>query len=338
MAANESANKAYYASGNKSAIRRASPVVRKGRLDDPIQANASPVHIPGDTSTDQYYRSGGSSMQQRAAKAPPMVPVDPKADSKARPAAGRGYGTTLERDLRRPLIVRDRKQVRDAVQKIVDALNAGTTPVLVQVPKNSSIEADVRTGLDIQVAREQITRDQYRDVNFALIPDDGTALADQVFGKIDKNALPEVKIGTDPEDVLPDDFGAFVKEENNDAPVETSRVTSVSGGSAVVQAPAGDDTDDDVPDTEVPFEHTEVEAQPDIVNTIVDNAVADGVDVAALSGTDAGAPLGEPTGPQGEPGVDTSSDAEPETDDEATTASATNKPAKPKSAKKTGKK
>jgi len=254
MAANESSNKAYYGSGQKSVINNKNPLYRTGNVNDPLQANASPVHVAGDTSTDQYYKNGGSKMQRRAAEPAKFIPVDPRADSKARPAAGAAYTTPLEGDLRRPLLVKEGHPaaIRAAVARIVELLLGGTSPVIVHVA-DVGFEPDIRTGLDIRVAREEISRDQYRDVQFSLAPKTGTELADQTFGAIDPASLPEVKVGEDPEDAIPDDIEAFVKgntDADDVAPAapEASRVQTISAPAA--PAEDNDDTDDDVTNTQ----------------------------------------------------------------------------------------
>jgi hypothetical protein len=172
------------------------------------------VQVRGDSSTDQYYRNGGSASQRRITPPPRQVPTDGShRDSKARPAAGGAYAKdgTASSGLVRPLraLGTDRQDTRAVIEQIAQLLQDGQATVIVQVA-NAAVEAEVRTGLEIRVAREQITADRYRDVRFELIPADNAQLADQTFGKIDPAALPVVNVDADVE--LPEDFAAFVKD------------------------------------------------------------------------------------------------------------------------------
>ncbi len=207
MADNRSSDNKYYSSGNKSAINNGSPVNRRGRLGDPITTANIQAPSHDDRNSDKYYRNAKTPAgqpqrktvpQHNAKKLPTVNPGEAYASSAANDPASQGAV--------RPLIVRDRTAVRDVVSQIVALLLGGQIRVLVQVASDS-LEADVRLGLDLRTAREEITRDQYRDVVFSLIPKDNAEVAEQMVGKLDPAAVP-VRAE---ESALPDDFAAFVK-------------------------------------------------------------------------------------------------------------------------------
>lgn len=216
---NQSADNRYYKDGNRSVINNASASARRGRPGAPLRANVTPTYVRGDSSTDQYYQNGGSRSQRRVTPPAPLVPANGPRDSKARPSAGRAYANdgTASSGLVRPLQVvgESREVVRAAIESVVSALTEGQSTVLVQVA-TPAIEAQIRTGLEIRIAREQITGDRYRDVRFELLPKDSAELAERVFGTIDPATLPVVDVDKANAEDLPDDFAAFVKGGDDD--------------------------------------------------------------------------------------------------------------------------
>ena len=182
-------SKKYYASGQRSTVNNRFVPTRKGRPGTPLQARGSPNFRPGDTSGDRYYREGGSRMS-------PMT----NGPTLAAPNSNQSLDMTVT-----PLRVQGRGDIRAVVQQIVSNLQRGEPAVVVQVA-DAHLEGDVRLQLDLQVAREAITRDRYRDVRFELIPPTAQALAEAKFG-------PPVSPTVRAEEELPTDFAAYVKGE-----------------------------------------------------------------------------------------------------------------------------
>jgi hypothetical protein len=203
---NESVDKKIYGSGQKSVINNSFPAARRGAIGDPIRANRSAAQGLNDSSTDQYYRSGGS-------KQSPSVPgllVSPDGHgSAARPVAGAAW--SAEAGIIRPLEVHDRFAIRNAAARIVELLNQNQPRVLVQVA-DPGFETDIRMHLNLAVGREEL-KDRYRlnDVAFELLPRTGEEIARQAFGYVTEAYAANVPPAGEDEP-LPDDIAAFVKE------------------------------------------------------------------------------------------------------------------------------
>lgn len=247
---NATADQRYYKGPkgrNESVINR-NGSDRRGRPGAPLKSVASPVVVVGDTSTDKYYNTGGSKMQQRRTPPPAEVPAK-HTDTKARPKPGAVYKSNkpdpATHGVVRPLVVDQNKpaNIRAAIQEIVDLMQGGQEVVIVQVV-DAAAETAIRTGLDIRCAREEITRDQYRDVKFSLLPKTGAEIAEQAFGKVKPEQVP---VASDDEPEMPKDFANFVNsgEDDDDEPEKTKPAAAGAPPGAAVPIATGEDYGDD---------------------------------------------------------------------------------------------
>jgi hypothetical protein len=128
-----------------------------------------------------------------------LVPVAP-----VRP--GQSYADAP--DVIKPIRVHSLADVATARDQVLAAFAAGAAAVIVEAAPGT--ENQLRTQLDLLVARETLKQEQYNAIRFRAMAADAAAEAIQSFGEVDKNALPTVKVE---EEQLPEDFDKFVKDE-----------------------------------------------------------------------------------------------------------------------------
>jgi hypothetical protein len=134
----------YYASGNKS-------VIDNSFAHHPLTPIPTPNFIFGDPSTDKYYNAAGSVMGRQG---------QPLEAAAAAPAADLAARITVA--------VNSQGEIAAAIGEVCARLGRGDPRVVVELA-DPAFERPIRTDLELRVAREQLTPDQYRDVRFSTV-------------------------------------------------------------------------------------------------------------------------------------------------------------------------
>lgn len=193
---NQTSDQKYYASRNPSALSGSRGGDGVGRPGQPPVSRPDPPKVHGDTDTDQYYREGGSAAQRRMM--PKSRPVPPPI------VAGRQRQSAV------PVYLKavDRLSLREAVKQAINKLAAGEPQVVVDAATNA-LEVDVRTGIELAVARNQITPAQAGRLVTRVVPSTAPAIAPPEPSKV-----PAAK--EDEDVVMPDDFAAFLTKDEDE--------------------------------------------------------------------------------------------------------------------------
>lgn len=137
-----------YQSADKSVVRnsRAEKLNLKSVATPPAASGA--LGAFSNATTDKYYANNSG--------VPGGEPVAVADSSTARAVAGRISTLT------------DEGQLPGAVTDIVNLLSSGAAPV--NVPITEDLVSQLRTSLEIRAGNEEITREQYNDVVFEVLP------------------------------------------------------------------------------------------------------------------------------------------------------------------------
>jgi hypothetical protein len=256
-----------YRSGQRSAIDN-SGSDRRGRPGDPLKANPSATLHRDNQNTNKYYAEAvgeGAAVPESGGAAPGGGgrPVEP--------------GAPVQNT--QPLLLENESDVSKIRGRIIQRLEAGQDRVVVQLGSDDpgKLQRLLRTQLDLAVAREQITEEQYRDVYFAGAPAKAPPKAEQV---------PEAA-----DDELPDDFDAFVKrtdEQSEEDPVdaeharieeETAAMNEAQAGLDATPAPEAEDGADDEDDGDSADDTDEDDTDEDDVDEDDGDSGEDAADV-----------------------------------------------------------
>jgi hypothetical protein len=211
---NQTADKKYYASCVESVINNDHVLTRKGRVGDPVMIDAPAVPNPNDTSTDRYYRSGGSVTGRRGQPvgkvAVPSTPQKVGRDGVARPTVKPGQTVQVAGAgaVSRPIRVTSRDGVTPALLTAAAMLTQGEQQIFIEAA-DAQLERRLITAVDLGLARGELTQAQARRIRISIIPS-REQLVQRIVGGVKVPEKSQELI--DPIAGI-DDFDKFVKGE-----------------------------------------------------------------------------------------------------------------------------
>lgn len=219
------ADKKYYRSGQLSAIQRP-----RGEL-----GKSTNIPVPNfradDRSTNKYYQEGGSTSQPVTTAARGLRQARQMQPVKQLPLPTR-------RQQGGKFVIREADDVRPVCEAVVaQLLDSTTEEVRIHVLGDSGLAMRVRSYLDMQVTRERITENQYRDVVISVAGSTAatpvppppvvaeTRTPEQIFGD---PGLAEANVVSEPEEAIEDigDFLSSHRDDDSDMPPPAPTVAS----------------------------------------------------------------------------------------------------------------